>query len=191
MAGVNRDRNRSVKPLPQIQPSSLVALHRELGIPADYAASRGLMFHGEADLARLVTLSGPADREIRLIDPAATAWRSMHAAALAANIALLPLSGFRSIARQAEIIRAKLAAGRSIESILGVIAAPGYSEHHTGCALDIGTPDSKPLEECFGETEAFTWLTAHAAAFQFTLSYPRNNHHGISYEPWHWCWHAE
>lgn len=177
--------------LPPLQTPDLAALHRELGIPTNYGASRELMFQPEVDLTRLVAISGSADREIRLVDSAATAWRSMHAAALAANITLLPLSGFRSIARQAEIIRAKLAGGRSIESILGVIAAPGYSEHHTGRALDIGSPDCKPLEECFGETAAFAWLAAHARSFQFTLSYPRDNQHGISYEPWHWCWQKQ
>ncbi len=174
--------------LPQLQTSDLVALHRELGIPADYAASRRLMFHSEVEVAQLVAISAHEVSAIHLIGLAATAWLLMRAAAHSDGITLLPLSGFRSIARQAEIIRAKLVAGRSIESILGVVAAPGYSEHHTGRALDIGTPDSKPLEECFADTAAFKWLAAHAAAFQFTLSYPRNNQHGIAYEPWHWCW---
>jgi D-alanyl-D-alanine carboxypeptidase len=177
-----------VKPRPQLQTSDIVELHRDLHIPPDYALSRRLAPQREAEVAQLVTISVREDREIHLIGPAATAWRSMHAAAHAANVTLLPLSGFRSVARQAEILRAKLTAGHSIEAILSVVAAPGYSEHHTGRALDIGTPDSEPFDECFGEMEAFTWLTAHAASFQFTLSYPRNNPHGIIYEPWHWCW---
>jgi D-alanyl-D-alanine carboxypeptidase len=112
----------------------------------------------------------------------------MQASAREADITLLPLSGFRSIARQAEIIRAKFAAGRSIETILGVNAPPGYSEHHTGRALDIGTPHSLPFEEGFAETDAFIWLTANASHYGFVLSYPRDNPYGIAYEPWHWCW---
>ena len=29
----------------------------------------------------------------------------------------------------------------------------------------------------------------NAGAHGFRLSYPRDNPHGIVYEPWHWCWH--
>jgi D-alanyl-D-alanine carboxypeptidase len=112
----------------------------------------------------------------------------MQNTALSVAVTLRPLSGFRSVVRQTEIIRAKLAAGRSIADILSINAAPGFSEHHTGRALDIGTPHSPDFEECFAETPAFAWLIQHAGAFDFTLSYPRNNQHGIAYEPWHWCW---
>ncbi len=114
----------------------------------------------------------------------------MGAAAARDGIALLPLSGFRSMARQEEIIRDKLSAGQSLADILRLVAAPGYSEHHTGCALDIGAPDEPPLEEGFAQTAAFAWLTRRAGEFGFKLSYPRNNPHGIAYEPWHWCWHG-
>ncbi len=113
----------------------------------------------------------------------------MNAAAAADGIVLLPLSGFRSIARQAEIIRAKLAARQPLAQILRVNTAPGYSEHHTGRALDLGTPGDPPFEESFAQTPAFAWLMHHAAAFGFTLSYPRGNPHAIAFEPWHWCWH--
>ncbi|HPF74253.1 MAG TPA: D-alanyl-D-alanine carboxypeptidase family protein, partial [Xanthomonadaceae bacterium] len=66
--------------------------------------------------------------------------------------------------------------------------APGFSEHHSGNALDIGTPDEPPAEESFENTAAFDWLCENAPNFGFQLSYPRNNPHGIVYEPWHWCW---
>ncbi|MBK7960075.1 MAG: D-alanyl-D-alanine carboxypeptidase family protein [Bdellovibrionales bacterium] len=33
---------------------------------------------------------------------------------------------------------------------------------------------------------AVLWLTENASRFEFQLSYPRNNDHGIIYEPWHW-----
>src|SRR5690606_38685754 len=67
-----------------------------------------------------------------------------------------------------------------------VNAAPGYSEHHGGDALDIGTTGESPAEESFEHTAAFAWLQAHAGRFGFALSYPRDNPHGITYEPWHW-----
>ena len=109
-------------------------------------------------------------------------------AASGAGITLIPVSGFRSVARQGEIIREKLARGLNLPDILRLVAAPGYSEHHTGRAIDITAPDDPPLEAGFAQTPAFKWLQAHARDFGFTLSFPPGNLHGIAYEPWHWLW---
>jgi D-alanyl-D-alanine carboxypeptidase len=114
----------------------------------------------------------------------------MHAAAARDGVALLPLSGFRSVARQAGIIREKLAAGQSLAAILRLVAAPGCSEHHTGRAVDVGSAGAAKLDATFARTAAFRWLQQHAGRFGFRLSYPRKNVHGIAYEPWHWCWQA-
>ena len=114
----------------------------------------------------------------------------MRAAAAADDVNLLPLSGYRSVARQARIIRQKLRAGQAIADILRLVAAPGCSEHHTGRAIDIGSPDNQQLDEDFAMTAEFRWLRKHAARFGFRLSYPRGNRHLIGYEPWHWCWRA-
>lgn len=112
----------------------------------------------------------------------------MQAAAAADGIVLLPLSAFRSVARQTAIIRRKLARGERIRRILKVNSLPGCSEHHTGRALDLGTPAHLQLEASFASTREFRWLRKHAAKFGFHLSYPRHNRQGIAYEPWHWCW---
>ena len=112
----------------------------------------------------------------------------MCAAAARDGLVLLPLSGFRSVARQTVLIRAKLAAGQSLEKILRLVAAPGYSEHHTGRALDVGSPEDIALDEHFAQTAAFRWLRRHAGGFGYHLTFPRHNPHGIAYEPWHWCW---
>lgn len=168
--------------------SRCAAVWAELSIPSDYAIRRHLPLQIEA--TSLVSIgSNPDGREVQLAPLAAESWTKMHACAARDEITLLPLSGFRSVARQAEIIREKLAGGNSIEDILRSVAAPGCSEHHTGRALDIGAPDEPAFEEAFAHTSAFAWLTKHAAEFGFRLSYPRNNPHGIVYEPWHWCWH--
>jgi zinc D-Ala-D-Ala carboxypeptidase len=173
---------RGIKPLPQ--------LNQSLGIPRDYAAKRGLRPQREA---RTLVSVGPAPDDgqiLRLAPPAAAAWRRMRAAAANDGIVLLPLSAFRSVARQTAIIRAKLAAGQTIEKILALVAAPGFSEHHSGRALDIGSPEHIEIDEHFARTAAFRWLRRHAIKFGFHLSYPRGNRHGIAYEPWHWCWRA-
>ncbi len=121
-----------------------------------------------------------------LIPEAAQAWRQMAAAAARDGVTLRLASAYRSLERQVEILRGKLDEGVSLEEILRESAPPGYSEHHTGRAVDITTPESDRLEEAFENTEAFAWLMGHAAEFGFSLSFPRGNRFGYAYEPWHW-----
>ena len=169
---------------------SLRQLWARLGIPADYARTRHLPVQR---VARSLVAIGPAADDgqlLKLAPRAASAWRRMRTAAAADGIRLLPLSGYRSVARQARLIRRKLATGQSLESILRYVAAPGCSEHHTGRALDIGAPGELELSDAFARTAEYRWLKRHAARFGFHLSYPRRNRHGIGYEPWHWCWRS-
>ncbi|HSG96529.1 MAG TPA: M15 family metallopeptidase [Woeseiaceae bacterium] len=161
-------------------------LHAELGIPADYGQAGTRPAYEEA--AELVEV-GPnlVGRMQRLTPAAAAKWADMQAAAAADGITLLLVSGFRSIDYQARLIRKKINAGQSVSEILAVNAAPGHSEHHTGRAVDIATPGSRPLTEEFEESEAFGWLTQNAGQYGFSMSYPRNNAAGFIYEPWHWA----
>lgn len=160
-------------------------LHRELGIPSDYATDRRLPYFPEA--SRLVDV-GPnlVGRMQRLAPEAVLKWRQMAGSAEGDDIRLLLVSGFRSFDYQAELIRKKLAQGQAIAEILRVNAAPGFSQHHTGLAVDIATPGSRPLTEEFEHSDAFRWLEAHAADFGFSMTYPRDNPWGFIYEPWHW-----
>jgi D-alanyl-D-alanine carboxypeptidase len=163
------------------------AIHRALGIPANYSAQRHLPVQREA--RRLVTAARAADdgKPVRLTPGASAAWQRMRAAAQVDGIELLPISGFRSVRRQTTIIRRKLAAGQPLDDILRLVAAPGCSEHHTGRALDLGSPGHAGLDADFARTAAYRWLQRHAGKFGFRLSYPRKNSHSIGFEPWHWC----
>jgi D-alanyl-D-alanine carboxypeptidase len=107
------------------------------------------------------------------------------------DIALHMVSAFRSVEYQVSLFKEKLSKGQHINDILRVNAAPGYSQHHSGRAIDITTDNSDPLCESFERTPAFRWLSEHAGAYHFFLSYPRNNKWGISYEPWHWFYRIE
>ena len=53
------------------------------------------------------------------------------------------------------------------------------------------TIDEPAAEESFEKTRAFPWLRDNAGAHGFVMSYPRDNRHGIVYEPWHWCWRGD
>ena len=170
--------------------AAAVALVMALMPPAMQAAvdARGLPAFDEA--SELESVAVRADgTELKLIPAAAEQWHAMVAAARADGVDLQAVSAFRSVDYQRGIIERKLKAGQSVEQILAVSAPPGYSEHHTGRAVDVMTPGGPILEEGFEDTDAFRWLARHACRFGFALSYPRGNAHGFSYEPWHWAWH--
>ena len=125
-------------------------------------------------------------REQQMERNAAAQWTAMRLAAERDGVTLAIVSAFRSFDHQQQIIARKLAAGLSIEQILNVSALPGFSEHHTGRAIDIGTPGCPPVTEAFEQTPAFDWLARRGHAFGFRMSYPKDNDSGMVYEPWHW-----
>ena len=104
------------------------------------------------------------------------------------GIYLVFLSGYRSINLQNEIFYS-LKSSRNQEAAerARVSAPPGYSEHSTGFAIDIGdaTQRETDFETEFENTDAFKWLKKNAAKFHFKLSFNKDNKF-IDYEPWHW-----
>lgn len=69
-------------------------------------------------------------------------------------------------------------------------ARPGYSEHQTGLAFDIGEVNFEKhwASSSFGETEAGKWLAANAHRFGFILRYPEGKEDvtGYMHESWHY-----
>ncbi len=166
------------------------SLLRRIGIPDEYGRMHRLPLMPEC--AELATIGTDAQgRDQMLLPEAAMAWYALRNAAEEDGIVLEVASAFRSVGYQASIIERKRQAGQSLGEILRVSAAPGFSEHHTGRALDLTTPGSVPLEEEFEATLAFEWLADRAHRHGFRMSYPRHNRHGIAYEPWHWAWTGE
>lgn len=155
----------------------------------DYASRSGLALCAEPAWLELAGFDRWR-RPLWLTRAAGRSWQRLCAAAAADGVTLEAISGYRSQAYQAGIFARKQARGLSVQHILTVNAAPGFSEHHTGRAIDIGTPGEPAAEESFETTPAFAWLRVHAAAFGFSLSYPRDNPNGIVYEPWHWCFQS-
>lgn len=165
-------------------------IHQQLCIPENYGQGTPLLLHEEPE-ELVATEPDFYGREQRLTPAALAAWQAMRLKAQAEGVEVFLISAFRSVDYQCQLIRRKLDAGQTIEQILRVNAAPGYSEHHTGRAIDVGTSGCPALEEEFEHTAAFAWLQGNAADFGFILSYPRGNSCGISYEPWHWCYHGK
>ncbi len=159
---------------------------RHLGLDEGYGTRTGLALVAEPAALAFAGFDR-FRRPLWLTAAAARTWLAMRQAAARDGIALDAISGYRSHDYQLGIFERKRARGQTVEQILTVNAAPGYSEHHGGNALDIGTPGEPPAEATFEATPAFAWLAGRAGDFGFAMSYPRGNPHGIVYEPWHWC----
>lgn len=173
----------------QLPLSAVRQMLESLGVAPGYGQAHRLALVPEP--ARLLYAGRDRyQRAVWLTAPTMLAWQAMQDAAAGDGVVLEAISGYRSHAYQHGIFLRKLARGITLEDILVVNAAPGYSEHHSGRALDIGTPGAPAAQESFETTPAFAWLSAHAHLFGFGLSYPRDNPHGIVYEPWHWCLRA-
>lgn len=157
----------------------------ELGISLDSLQARKLPLYEEAKTLCLAEVDDQG-REHLLIEEACIAWRELKTAAQQDGEEIFIVSAFRSISRQCEIIRSKLNNGMIIEDIIKVCAPPGFSEHHSGCAIDLSTVGVEMLSEEFENTTAFQWLKCNAHRYGFRLSYPRDNLAGYLYEPWHW-----
>jgi len=158
------------------------------GLPARVSLDGRLLGHfpyGEVPADQLVEIA-PG---VQLQREAADALQALQAAAASDGVDIRVLSAFRSIALQKHIFfDVKSERNQSALERARVSAPPGFSEHSTGFAVDLGDgrqPGSN-LSTSFEDTAAFAWLQAHANRFHFELSFPRGNRQGVSYEPWHW-----
>jgi zinc D-Ala-D-Ala carboxypeptidase len=168
------------KASPKVPPKSKI-------IKPESETQFGHFAYKEAKSNELTPIGG--DGLIKLRKAAAKSYLAMATAARAQGITLFPISGFRSIVEQKYVFFAiRDQRGQKSQERARVSAPPGYSEHHTGYAIDIG--DAKlpehNLSPSFAETPAFKWLRRKAAKYNFELSFPENNTQGINYEPWHW-----
>lgn len=131
--------------------------------------------------ADLVSVGGSQ----QLRQEAAEALAQLFAAAKAENLVLNPLSGYRSYARQQVVY------GNEVKNYGQAVAdtesaKPGYSEHQTGWAIDVGGGGCG-IENCFGTTPHGKWVAANAYKYGFIVRYPegKQNITGYRYEPWH------
>jgi D-alanyl-D-alanine carboxypeptidase len=134
----------------------------------------------------LVTPDVPHTNVPQLRKVAATALSTMFAAAKRDGVTLYSLSAYRSYATQTSIFNRNLASlGRA--TTLNLTAKPGYSEHQTGLADDLGDGSSCDLAVCFESHPAASWLAKNSWRYGWVLRYPLGYTRitGIQTEPWH------
>ena len=122
----------------------------------------------------------------QMSEPAARALERLFAAAKEDGITLVGMSGYRSYWTQAWIYETRLKEA-GLEHVSKYNAQPGQSEHQTGLAMDVSSPDCMVLETWFDQTDAFAWLSEHCADFGFIIRYRKGleEETGYAYEPWH------
>jgi D-alanyl-D-alanine carboxypeptidase len=113
------------------------------------------------------------------------AFNKMKQAAASSGVTLNIVSSYRSIKDQTAIFEGKINSGSTPEQAAKFSAPPGYSQHHTGYAVDINS-----LQQSFDQTAAFGWLNNNAVKYGFVMSYPKNisTDLGANYEPWHFIY---
>lgn len=156
------------------------------------SASYGHLPYTENDATRLSSAGSfireNYEREETLDFEAAQAFELMRQAAKIEGVNLMPVSGFRTIADQKELFNSQINRKGSAEAAAVSSAPPGHSEHHTGYAIDITDADQPEtdIKHSFENTPAYQWLIANAHMYGFEESFPKNNHQGVTFEPWHW-----
>jgi D-alanyl-D-alanine carboxypeptidase len=68
-----------------------------------------------------------------------------------------------------------------------IVKRPGYSEHNSGLAVDLGGSGNFLLDESFANTAAYKWLIENCADYGFILRFPKDKEEitGVIYEAWH------
>lgn len=117
----------------------------------------------------------------------ALATKEMFDAAKNDGVELVFGSGYRSAATQKGFYDAYVARD-GVAAADTYSARPGHSEHQTGFAFDITSPNGKcHLEICWADTPEGQWLALHAHEYGFVIRYPTDKQAitGYQYEPWH------
>lgn len=135
-----------------------------------------------------IPLAATTSMEKQVRQVTATALEQMVAAAKQDGAQLNLQSGYRSYNFQVSLYgRYVKEQGQSVADSQS--ARPGYSEHQTGFAADLGSVPHPECDvtECFGTTLEGKWLAANAYKYGFIIRYPQNMQSttGYIYEPWH------
>lgn len=102
------------------------------------------------------------------------------------SVFLIVDSGFRSVGFQKRIIKNRLSAGEEYQKVINYVAPPGYSQHHSGLAIDF-----VPSEALFAKTREYLWLKNNAGNFGFHETYPEDSTGNIPWESWHWIFESD
>jgi D-alanyl-D-alanine carboxypeptidase len=132
-------------------------------------------------------LTSVGDGQVMRAD-AADALMQLFRAAAAAKVPMHAVSGYRSYSYQVSVHERSVERNGSAAAD-DSSARPGYSEHQTGWAVDVGS-GTCVVEQCFATTPQGEWVAANSWRYGFIVRYPDGAQAitGYEYEPWHLRW---
>lgn len=157
----------------------LVLVNKTHKLPDDYEAK-----------VPLVTAKNSMGREFQIERETYAHFVKLREELLKQGIQIEMDSIYRSVARQQEIVE-EFTEKYGADYVRQYVAVPGYSEHHTGLAVDIClVVDGKVIDdndEMIAQKEIFAKIHPLLANHGFILRYPLGKEEitGYSYEPWH------
>lgn len=129
--------------------------------------------------------SSAEEKELRKV--ASQALEKMFEAAKKDGLPLIMASGYRSYSLQTSVynryVKTEGQASADSQS-----ARPGYSEHQTGLAVDVGGANRVcEIQDCFANTKESKWIADNAHKFGYIIRYQKDTRAivGYIYEPWH------
>ena len=152
---------------------------------------------GWTDRLETVSMTNSTQDRFKVEKKTAAAYELLKAGLERDNIYLELDSALRSVAAQQDLLD-RFAAEYGAEKAAKIVAPPGYSEHHTGLALDIcfrlrkedGSFDNVySNEDMLKKKYRSVWNTIYGkmTGYGFILRYPEGSEQitGYDYEPWH------
>ena len=142
------------------------------------------------DKIELLEMKNAYDEDIRVEKGSYEAFQALRDALLEEGVDIELDSCYRSVARQEELW-AEFEEEYGPDYCRQYVAVPGFSEHHTGFAVDVCLLKDGQLiydnDEMMKETEIWDKVHEKMPEFGFILRYPEGKEDitGYSYEPWH------
>jgi D-alanyl-D-alanine carboxypeptidase len=96
------------------------------------------------------------------------------------------VSGYRTKDQQQSVLNNKIASTGEAAALTWA-ARPGFSEHHSGLAFDLGLYFNNKKSSSFSGTGVYAWVHENCEKYGFVVRYPQSKTAitKISYEPWH------
>lgn len=130
---------------------------------------------------------GASNPEMQVSPQIVPAVQQLFAAAKQEGLNLIIASGYRSHQTQTTVYNNEVKRNGQ-QAADRESARPGYSEHQTGLAIDIGAASRQcEIESCFGDMAEGKWLAANAYKYGFIIRYQPGTEAvtGYTYESWH------
>ena len=185
-AAVNMAHADLIWPIPEITPEAekyeidyLVLVNKQSPLPEDWEEN-----------VKIVHMTNSLGDDVEVEDKAYRAYLELAMALAEENVFVNLDSAYRSVAEQQRIVD-EFTEKYGEDYVKQYVAVPGYSEHHTGLALDlylnIDGKDVYMNEDMVQYPEIWAKIHAKLPEFGFILRYLEGKEDitGYSYEPWH------